>query len=329
MSTLTPTLTQIEYALAIAQRGSFRAAAMACHVSQPALSAQVAKLELQLGVTLFDRKTRPVILTDIGEVLLPKFSAIVSAVREVEEIAGAELDDALHGPFRLGIIPTLAPYLLPRFLPALCSEHPAVEITVREMTTDEIVKALQDDSLDAGLLATPLSVPGIREQRLFDEPLQVYASPTSSLLQGGRKGKQIRTEQLPLEELIVMTEGHCLRTQVLDVCALQRREARPSAGFQLETGSISTLVRMLDKGPWFSVLPELALEELPPKVRRERVFQFTKPRPYREVGVVFRRPHYREGVRDAMAKAVVKGVPAAWLRERAGRRVAPLEAARS
>ncbi|MEX1362236.1 MAG: LysR substrate-binding domain-containing protein [Nannocystaceae bacterium] len=321
MSTITPTLTQLEYALAIAQHGSFRAAARACHVSQPALSAQVAKLEEGLGAVLFDRKTRPVIPTDKGRLLLPRFETIVAAVREVEELASAQ-DDGLRGELRLGIIPTLAPYLLPRFLPQLCAEYPAVHVVVRELTTEQIVDALRADQLDAGVLATPLQIPGIHEARLFDEPLRIYASPMSSLPADGR-GRRLTVEQLPTRELIVMTEGHCLRTQVLDLCELG--EDAQDVGFQLETGSMSTLVRMLDKGPWFTVLPELALDELDERARRERVFEFAGPRPYREVGLVFRRRTYRAGLREVVAAAIVESVPLKWRRRSGrGRRVAPV-----
>lgn len=326
MATLTPTLTQIEYALAIAQQGSFRAAAQACHVSQPALSAQVAKLEDQLGVVLFDRSTRPVIVTDIGAQLMPRFDAIVAAVREVEEVAAAR-GPALAGPFRLGIIPTMAPYILPRLLPDFLAEHPQVEITVRELTTEEIVAELQSDRLDAGILATPLRVAGVHEQRLFDEPLYVYASARSSLLSGaGRKRKSLRPDELPVQELIVMTEGHCLRTQVLDVCALALQDTDARHGFSLETGSMSTLIRMIDTGPWLSVLPQLALDELPDDARKRRVFSFAGSEPYREVGLVYRRPTYRAAIRDALAQAVSELAPRGRRRGKGvePRRVEPL-----
>ena len=313
---------KLELFLALARERHFGRAAEACNVSQPALSAQVAKLEEGLGAVLFDRKTRPVIPTDKGRLLLPRFEAIVTAMREVEELAAAQ-DDALRGELRLGIIPTLAPYLLPRFLPGLCAEHPAMHVVVRELTTEEIVDALRADALDAGVLATPLAAPGIHEQRLFDEPLRIYASPRSSLHVEGRAGRRLTVEQLPTRELVVMTEGHCLRTQVLDLCELG--DAADSPGFQLETGSMSTLVRMLDKGPWFTVLPELALDELDPVARQERVYEFAGPRPYREVGIVYRRPTYRAALREAVAEAVVESVPSKWRRRSGrGRRVDPV-----
>lgn len=320
MSTLTPTLTQLEYALAIAQHGSFRAAAKACHVSQPALSAQVAKLEEGLGVVLFDRKARPVILTDKGRQLVPRFEAIVEAVREVEELAAAD-DDELRGQLRLGIIPTLAPYLLPRFLPGLCAEHPGLHVIVRELTTEEIVAGLRADTLDVGVLATPLAAPGIHELRLFDEPLRIYASAASSLCAQGRAVRRLSVEQLPTDELIVMTEGHCLRTQVLDLCELG--DASEGPGFQLETGSMATLVRMLDRGPWFTVLPELALDELSEEART-RVLEFAGPRPFREVGLVYRRSTYRAAAREAVAEAIAEAVPSKWRRKSRGRRVDPV-----
>lgn len=322
MATLAPTLTQLEYALAVHRQGSFGAAARACHVSQPALSAQVAKLERLLGVALFDRRARPVIATDIGETLLPRFAEVVGAVHEIEAIAGARARGPLRGPFRLGIIPTLAPYLLPRFVAAFARAHPEVDLRIRELETDAITADLQTDDLDAGVLATPLAVAGVHERRLFDEPMRIYASAGSSLTTGRRR--RFEPSQLPVDELVVMTEGHCLRTQVLDVCAL-RRGAAPPTGFRLETGSMTTLVRMLDEGPWFTVLPELALDELDADVRSDRVFDFVGPLPYREISLVFRRRTHRADVRRALGDAIEASVPAKWRRRsRSPRRLPPV-----
>ena len=313
------TLTQLEYALAVAREGSFSKAAKSCFVTQPALSMQIQKLEDELGARLFDRSARPISPTQAGEILLAQFQRVVDEHRCIDDVAST-LKGALSGPFRLGIIPTVAPSLLPRILAAFGRDHPSVELSVRELPTAQVVRALRRDELDCGILATPLGEDGIREIRLYDEPLLIYCSPLMD--KPAASEGAVAVCDLPLERMVLMSEGHCLRTQVLDVCALQRR-VDAAALFRMETASIATLLRVVDQGEWFTVLPALAVEDLPARDREERVLSFAGETPYREIALVARRTEVRAAIRDALADHVRRVVPSGWLDPAAGRLVPP------
>ncbi len=314
------TLTQLEYALAVARAGSFSKAAASCFVTQPALSMQVQKLEDELGARLFDRSARPIALTEAGALLLAQFQRVVDEHRRIDDVART-LTGELGGSYRLGIIPTVAPNLLPRFLGAFTREHPTVELTVRELTTAQIIEALRADDLDGGILATPLGEDGIREARLYDEPLQIYRSAAMEPCPTCVDGKA-DVRDLPLERMVLLAEGHCLRTQVLDICALQRT-VDVDARFRMETASIATLLRVVDEGAWFTVLPALAVMDLPENVRREQVMAFGGETPYREVALVTRRTEVRAAIRDALVEQVRRAVPPEWLDKAEGRMLPP------
>jgi LysR family transcriptional regulator, hydrogen peroxide-inducible genes activator len=313
------TLTQLEYALAVGRVGSFSRAALECFVTQPALSMQIHKLEDELGARLFDRSARPIALTEAGELLLPQFQRVVDEHRRIDDVM-LSLSGALGGSYRLGIIPTVAPSLLPRFLSAFGLEHPSVELTVRELTTAQIVDALRRDELDGGVLATPLNEDRIREIRLYDEPLLIYRSPHLDL-PSARDGAAAVCD-LPIERMVLLSEGHCLRTQVLDICALQR-DVAAAARFRMETASVSTLLRVVDQGEWFTVLPALAVEDLPGDVRATRVLSFVGETPFREIALVTRRTEVRSAIRDALSDHMRRAVPKDWLASAPGRRIPP------
>ncbi len=293
------THTQFRYALAVARHGSFSGAARAAAISQPALSMQIARLEDELGVRLFDRSARPVAITPAAAALLPHFQAVIDRHRHIAEVA-ASLTGALTGSYRLGLIPTLAPTLLPLVLPQFARSCPDVRLEIREATTDAILDALRRDTLDGGILATPLDEAGIEEWRLFDEPLSLLAGPGVSL-----PDRDVSLSELPMDRLVVMDEGHCLRTQVLDLCALRDAGA---PRFRIQAGSIATLAAVVTGGAWITVLPELALDALDPATRAGRVRQFSGPTPYREVGFVSRRTELRSAIRERLIAAVRRSV---------------------
>lgn len=310
------TLSQIHYALAVWKHGSFSKAAKACFVTQPTLSMQLSKLEEQLELTLFDRSRQPIAPTAVGREILLQFQNVQNEIDRVGQVIN-QFRGVVAGEYRLGVIPTVAPMLLPDLVAGFLKHYPDVRLRVREMTTAEIVIALRDDRIDGGLLATPLNDPKIAETPIFDEPLVVF--PSKEMVIKSSQGK-VRVEDLPLESMVMMSEGHCLRTQVMDLCAMQKAG---EAGFALETGSVSTLVRLVEKGPYFTVLPYLATLDLSTKAR-SRVLAFTGDLPIREIGLVTHRSQVKAAINEALVQQVKNSVGTALTAGRKVLRLSPL-----
>lgn len=290
----------MRYAVAVDDAQSFRLAAASCHVSQAGLSMQLRKLEELLGVTLFDRSKKPLLVTPAG---VPALAQMRAVLRETERLGQAVSEgDEPAGPFRLGVIPTLSPTVLPLFVGGFVLAHPRVELTVEELRTEEIIARLRADSIDAGLLATPLRVPGLREEALGREAMLAYLPPGDPLL----KRKTVSQAVLRERDLWIMPEGHCFRSQVLSYCANPRRPHRGPIRF--ESGSFETLIRLVDEGLGATVLPELVVQSLPAARRRAQVRALVAPAPVREIGFVTARDHLRRRVSVALAAAIREGL---------------------
>ncbi|HYD49908.1 MAG TPA: hydrogen peroxide-inducible genes activator [Terriglobales bacterium] len=297
------TLTQMRYAVAVEEAQSFREAADRCHVSQSGLSMQLHKLEELLGVVLFDRGKKPILVTPAGA---PALAQMRTVLRETERlgqvVAGG---DEASGPFRLGVIPTLSPTVLPLFLGSFAAAFPRVELTVEELKTDQIIASLRADTIDAGLLSTPLRAAGLREESLGHEPMMAYLPPGDPLL----RKKSVSQAALSERDLWIMPEGHCFRSQVLSYCGAAGRRA---GRIHFESGSFETLVRLVDEGLGVTVLPELVVQGLPAHRRRAQVRPLVAPVPVREIGLVTARDEYRRQViqgliaeiRQALAKVL-------------------------
>lgn len=290
------TLTQLRYVVALDRFRSFRLAAESCHVSQPALSMQVSKLEELLGVTLFDRSKQPVMPTDRGELVVEQARTILRETERLADAARSESD--VRGRFRLGVIPSLAPTLLPLFLPEFSARHPRVELVVEEVQTDPMLERLEGDSLDGGIAVTPLGVPALLEHALFQEAFFVYAPPGHPLTKRAR----VRQSDLGDEKLWLMSEGHCFRAQVLSLC----RAHRPAGddGVRFESGSFETLTRLVDAGLGITILPELVVESLPAKRRKSQVRPFAAPVPVRQVSFIRMRQHLHRSIAEALAETL-------------------------
>jgi LysR family hydrogen peroxide-inducible transcriptional activator len=294
------TLTQMRYAVAVEDVRSFRQAAERCHVSQAGLSMQLHKLEELLGVVLFDRSKKPLLVTPEGAPALAQMRAVLRETERLRQVV-AEREEP-GGPFRLGVIPTLSPTVLPLFLGRFVAVHPRVELKVEELRTEEIITRLRADALDAGLLATPLHAPGLREEALGQEAMLAYLPPGDPLL----RRKAVTQAALRERELWIMPEGHCFRSQVLSYCG----GASPSRRLpvQFESGSFETLVKLVDEGMGATVLPELVVHGLPAMRRRAQVRPLVAPVPVREIGLVTARSHLRRRVSDALAAAIRAGL---------------------
>lgn len=297
------TLAQMRYAVAVEDAGSFRQAAERCHVSQPGLSMQIGKLEALLGVVLFDRTKKPVLVTPEGAVALAQMRAVLRETERLGQVVAESGEPA--GPFRLGVIPTLSPTVLPLFLAAFAAAHPRVELMLEELKTETVIERLRADTLDAGLVATPLGVAGLREEVLGHERMQAYLPPGDALL----RRKHVSQAALSERALWIMPEGHCFRSQVLAYCGSGARP-RP-ARIHFESGSFETLVRLVDGGLGATVLPELVVQGLPAARRARQVRPLVAPTPVREIGLVTARDDLRRRVSEALATAIRDALAAA------------------
>ena len=294
---LNVSLTQLQYLVAVDNHRHFVAAAAHCNVTQPTLSMQVRKAEEQLGVMIFDRTRQPVVATDVGVPLLQQARAILREAGRLEEIVQAHRG-TLGGELRLGIIPTLAPYLLPRFVGDFHRRYPSVALQLHEMATAEMVSHLATDQLDAGLAVTPLLEAGLREQPLFYEPLWLYGEA-----EGGLPTADVTLSELKGRRLWLLAEGHCFRNQVLNLCSPERSPE----GFQYESGSLETLVRLVDVEGGSTLLPELATADL--RTSQRRRLRPIESRPVREVSLVYSRHFVKERLLRALAEVVRAAVP--------------------
>ena len=302
-----PSLTQLRYIVALHRTGHFGKAAAECHVSQPTLSGQIARAEEELGVTLFDRRTKPVEPTPPGRALVELAQDVLMAHERLLSSAKGSLN--LAGPFSLGVIPTLAPYVLPWFLGPFSERYPEVELTVLERPTESILQELHASRMDAGLLATPLGETSLATRVVFYDPFYVYAHPGSPLL----RHDEVSTGDLESEGLWLLEDGHCFRNQVVHLCGVQRRKLLSKVHF--EAGSFETLRALIERYGGFTLVPESYARLLPRELRLTRIRPFEAPVPTREVGLAAHRSHWQTGMLDAIAEVMREHAPRSLPRE--------------
>jgi LysR family hydrogen peroxide-inducible transcriptional activator len=296
------TITQLEYIVAVDTYRSFVLAAEKCFVTQPTLSMQVQKLEDTLGVKLFDRSKQPVTPTEIGIEIIEQARVMLAESEKIKEII-TDRQKELSGELKVGIIPTVSPYILPKIIGGFIQKYPQVKLIVWEQTTEEIVQQLKLGTLDAGILSTPLREPALTEIPVFYENFVAYVSKHSKL----SKKKTIIPDDIDMEEIWVLNEGHCMREQVLNIC--QRRKATKGfLHFEYNTGSVETLKRMVDQNNGATILPELALAELSDK-QLDRVRYFKSPEPAREVSIVIQKNFLKRRMIEALKNEILEFVP--------------------
>jgi LysR family hydrogen peroxide-inducible transcriptional activator len=246
-------LRDIQYIIAVAETRHFGKAAERCYVSQPTLSGQIRKLEEELGVAIFERTSRSVAITPVGEQILAIGRQITEQVDAIQQLARAQ-QDPLAGPLRLGAIPTLSPYLMPLILMPLKRRHPQMKLVLSEELTESLLQRLHHHEIDAALLATPVEDPRLDEIPLFDEPFWV-AFPRKHDFYTREK---IRLRDLQQEELLLLSEGHCLAQQALDVCHLKERQVQGQMA-DLRAASLETLIQLVRSGFGITLIPALAM----------------------------------------------------------------------
>jgi len=279
------TIQQLEYILAVDQFRHFARAAEYCRVTQPTLSAMIQKLEDELGVKLFDRTVQPVCPTAIGEKIIDQARVILAQTAQVKEIISEE-KQSLAGVFHLGVLPTIAPYLLPRFFPQLMEKYPELDIRVTEMKTQNIQQALHAGDIDAAIIASKLEDTFLKEETLFYETFFGYVSCKEPLF----KHDVIRTSDITGERLWLLDEGHCFRDQLVRFCRME------------------TFMRMVESGKGITFIPELAVSQLNEE-QKKLVRPFAIPRPTRQIVLATNRDFIRHSLLNVLKEEILAAVP--------------------
>ena len=294
------TLTQLEYIVALDTYRHFVLASEKCFVTQPTLSMQIQKLEEELGVKIFDRTKQPVIPTEIGVSIIAQARITLREANRIKQLI-TDQKDTLTGELRIGIIPTLAPYLLPPLYKYVREKYPQINLIVREAITEEVIHELKNSRLDCGLVVTPLKDPSIKEDVLFYEELFVYVSKKNTLIDK----KYVLPNEIDPSRLWLLEEGHCFRSQILNLCELRKST---DFHFKYETGNIETLKRMVDKSDGMTILPELAVMEFSPS-QMKLVKQLKDPKPAREVSLVTHRDYIKSKLIQTLKDTILNIVP--------------------
>lgn len=295
------TLVQLEYIVAVDTYRSFVGAAEKCFITQPTLSMQVQKLEEMLKVKIFDRSKQPVVPTEIGSQIIAQARVILQESLKVKEIINSQQQDII-GELRIGIIPTVAPYLLPQVISAMMEKYPELKLMIWEYTTEDIIHHLKTGVLDCGILATPLGDPTTDELPLYYESFVTYLSKNSKLF----KKKTIDPDDLADENIWLLNEGHCMRSQVLNICRTTKDNRLQ--GLTYNTGSVETLIRMVDRNNGATLVPELALAELSNK-QLAKVRNFKSPEPVREISLVTHKNVIKKRMLNAFKEEILAVIP--------------------
>lgn len=296
------TIQQLEYIVAVETYGSFSAAAQHCFVTQPTLSIQIQKLEEELGVIIFDRTKKPIQVTQVGRDIIDQARRNIDGMARIHELV-AEAKNEVKGELRIGVIPTISPYLLPLFITDFLRQYPALNLSIEELTSQRIIDKLKQNLLDVGLLVTPLDDHSLVEIPLFYETFVAYISTNHPLLHRELVG----VADLNLEDMFLLSEGHCFRNQVVNICPDVARSQQINH-FRFESGSLETLKRIVEQHYGYTLLPELALIDLPADKWRF-VRHLTPPRPIREVSLVVHRTILKQSLINKLKQAIVTTVP--------------------
>lgn len=297
------TLTQLEYLIAVDTERHFGKAAKASFVSQPSLSAQIQKLEEELGVVIFDRSRKPILVTEVGKEIVAQAKIILREHRKLQAIADTKAIEP-KGSFDLAVIPTLASYVIPLFIGEFGEKYPGVDLVVHEHKTDDIIRLLQKDALDAGLLVTPLKDDSLIERHLYYEAFYCYLNPDHPL----QEKENISEADLDCGDLWLLSEGHCFRNQMLRICASgQNQCVYPNIRF--ESGNLETLIKLVNANSGFTLLPQMAVDELSSDQTARHIKPFKDPVPTREVSLVYNRSFLKETIISALEACIIDNLP--------------------
>ncbi|EGV44273.1 hydrogen peroxide-inducible genes activator [Bizionia argentinensis JUB59] len=293
------TITQLYYVLAVAEQQNFTKAAEKCFVTQPTLSMQIQKLEGELDIQIFDRSKKPIELTEVGKKIVTQAKNIVNESYRIQDIVDQQ-KGFIGGEFKIGIIPTIMPTLLPMFLKAFIKKYPKIKLKIEELTTEDIISRINEGHLDAAIAATPLESPNIKERVLYFEPFVGYI-PKHHRLSSKEK---INTDDLEIDDMLLLEDGHCFRDGVINLC--KNFKSQNEDQFQLESGSIETLIKLSDEGMGMTLLPYLHTLDLSEK-GKNNLHYFNEPSPAREVSLLYHKSELKMQIIDAMHE-VISGI---------------------
>lgn len=291
-------LQQLEYIVALDTHRHFVKAAQSCGVSQPTLSTLITRLEEELDVTIFDRSSHPIKPTTIGEKLIAQARVTLFHLSQFKEISLSERE-LNAGQLRIGIIPTVAPYILPALFNEIHKSYPQIDLHVSEQQTSVIIEQIKKAELDMAILATPLNIDGILEIPLYYEKFLAYISPQEPIYQEA----EIQSNLMPTDHLWVLKEGHCMRNQVFNFC-----DSKTSYSNIYEAGSISTLVGIVDANGGYTVIPELH-HPLLNSEQQKNVRQLSTPTPVREISLIIRQDYVRQTLINALVDTIKHIIP--------------------
>ncbi|MEX0843932.1 MAG: LysR substrate-binding domain-containing protein [Balneolaceae bacterium] len=296
------TLTQLSYIVAVDKHRHFATAAKKIYITQPTLSMQIQKLEDELGVLIFDRSKTPVVPTAMGEEIIKQAKLILSGAKHIEDMVAVK-GDSLRGSFRVGIIPTISPYLVPLFLKSFIQKYPDVELVFEEALTAELLKGLNEDYFDVGIIATATDQ-HMYEQELFLEPFLGYVSADHELA----KKEKFCIDDLYKEDLWLLNEGHCFRDQTMKLCK-KNNEKLNKAPIIFESGNLETLKRLVEQNFGVTLMPYLAMSNYDTSCANGIVKQFEEPVPSRKVRLVFSREFLKQNLIQAFAEIIRESIP--------------------
>lgn len=294
---------QLEYIIAVDNHRHFSKAAEASFVTQPTLSMMIQKLEDELGTKIFDRTQLPVQPTEIGTKIINQARMAVAQINQIKEIIMEERNE-VKGVFRLGVIPTVSPYLLPKIMNVHTKQNNDIQIIVKELTTNDILRGLANDTLDGAILATPLGDENISEVPIYYERFYAYVSPKETSLFAKN---EIDENDLSNRKLWMLDEVHCFRTQILHLCNLKKQSNNNSI-FTFEAGSIDTLIKIVDDNDGITVIPEMAIENLNER-QKKNVRPIKGATPVREISLITKKDFIREKMINIIVEEIKEAVP--------------------
>lgn len=316
------TIIQLEYAVALATYKSFVAAAEKCFVTQPTLSLQIQKLEEELGVKIFDRSKHPIEITAMGKVIIEQVRKTLEEFERIHELIQQQ-QNIISGVFKLAVIPTVAPNILPTLLENYSKNFPDIRLEVSELETHRIITALRNNEIDAGLLSTPLEEKDIKEYPLFYEPFVAYFGNDDKAL----KKRTIASTDIELDRIWLLNEGHCMRNQVLDLCSDHVQRLQSKRPYKYESSNVETLRRMVDRNGGMTILPELAISDFD-EDRMENIRYFQDPEPVREIALVTNDHFVHFSILQSLMDEILKLVPEKMRVQKKNRKVLRIQSAR-
>lgn len=303
-------LTQLKYLVAVDTYRNFAQAAEKCLVTQPTLSMQLRKMEEAFGISFFDRGKQPIVPTESGKRMVEQARNILRECAKLEEMASHDLK-AYSGKVQMGVIPTIAPYLLPIFLGDLLANFPGLELEIHEMKTADIIEHLKTDKLDCAILSTPINEPSIKEVTLYYEEIKVFSNAEHPFV----ALNELTTDQLERNDIWMLTEGNCFRNQVINLCSSKIQKLYGNR-LTYQSGSLETLKKMVETEGGFTLLPELAVMDL--SVRQLKQVKSLIPKAVREISLIYVRNVVKKNWMDIIATAIKDSIPREMLEKERG-----------